>query len=516
MTEALLNHLWQSTLFACAAALLTLVFRRNGAGVRFSIWLVASLRFLVPFPLLVLMGEHLHWSTPGATGAGATPQWSVFVSQIVQPASALKLALGPTIRGATTSAATTFAATAPQAAVAGPTVLGAGVSDTGMWHWGLATWALLVWSIGCAVLVGRWLLRWLKLRAVVATAVPLDIEAPIPVRETATTLEPGVCGIFTPVLLLPRGIATRLTSEELDSMLEHELCHWWRKDNLAAALHMLVEVLFWFHPMVWWLGSRMIIERERACDEQVIQSGIDRQVYAEGILKVCRLYVEPPLLCATGISGGTLRERIEDIMTNQATAKLDLVKKCLLSAAALAAVAVPVAIGMTFGSQGLAQAQAPGGSGAPAMRHYQNTEWNFALDVPKGWNRFPPNLTNSPSEVMRFASGAEGTQLLIIFRNFFEASKGVSGFISAVQQTLEKGGFTHFVTGEITVGSRHVITLDFDRPAPDGSGTWSCRQYIFVEGTLLYTLGFGTNSKPEAVLPLYDRVASSFTFDPSI
>jgi hypothetical protein len=202
-------------------------------------------------------------------------------------------------------------------------------------------------------------------------------------------------------------------------------------------------------------------------------------------------------------------------MEHQVTAKLHLAKKCLLSALGLATVAALVAIGLTLGPTGIAQAQAVDGSNAPATRHYQNTEWNFGLDVPKGWNRFPPNLANSPAEVMRFGSGEGGTQLLIIFRNYFDAQKGISAHISVVQQFLEKAGFAHFVTGEITVGSRRVITLDFDRPIPDGGGTWSCRHYIFVEGSLLYTLGFGTSGKPEAVLPLQDHVASSFTFDPS-
>jgi hypothetical protein len=202
-------------------------------------------------------------------------------------------------------------------------------------------------------------------------------------------------------------------------------------------------------------------------------------------------------------------------MTCQVTAKLHLAKQCLLSVAGLAAFAGPVALGLAFGPQGLAQAQAVGGSSAPAMRRYQNTEWNFGLDVPQGWNRFAPVSSNSPSEVMRFASGRDGTQLLIIFRNYFDARKGVGGFVSGVQQTLEKAGFSHFVTGEITVGSERVVTLDFDRPMPDGGGTWSCRQYMFVSGTLLYTLGFGTSGKPETVLALQDRVANSFTFDPS-
>ena len=45
---------------------------------------------------------------------------------------------------------------------------------------------------------------------------------------------------------------------------------------------MLVEAMFWFHPLVWWIGARLVEERERACDEEVLILGSEPQVYAEG------------------------------------------------------------------------------------------------------------------------------------------------------------------------------------------------------------------------------------------
>ena len=527
MSDALLDHLWQSTLFACAAALLTLAFRKNAASIRFKILLAASLKFLLPFPLLVLLGAHLHGSTAPAVGAqaqDATPQWVLVASRIMHPASFAKLDLGPALdptatpdisgpqdsqSGATAAEAImSSGSTAPATATRSHWVLS-------NWHWSIGTWVLLVWSIGSAVLLFRWLLRWIKLRAVVAAATPVDIEAPIPVRETVTTLEPGICGIFAPVLLLPQGIGTRLTSTELDSVLEHELCHWWRRDNLTGALHMLVAALFWFHPLVWWLGWRLVIEREHACDEEVIQSGTERQVYADAILKVCRLYLEPPLLCAAGVSGGTLRQRIEDIMTNQVGMRLHFAKKCLLSAAAAAAIAGPVALGLALGPQSLAQAQ--DATAGNSTQHYQNTEWNFGLNVPSDWNRFPALLGESIHEVIRFSgSNQNGRELLIVFRNFFDTQKGLGAYITVDEQQLEKKGYTHFITGETTLGSRHVTTLDFDRTPPDGSA-WSYHQYLFVQGSLLYTLSFGTDSKqPTTLTALEDSVATSFTSGTSV
>src|SRR5262245_46475205 len=56
MTAMLANHLWQSTLFAVAVAIFTFTFRRHRANVRFHLWLCASVKFLVPFALLVDLG----------------------------------------------------------------------------------------------------------------------------------------------------------------------------------------------------------------------------------------------------------------------------------------------------------------------------------------------------------------------------------------------------------------------------------------------------------------------------
>ena len=66
----------------------------------------------------------------------------------------------------------------------------------------------------------------------------LNIAAPVPVKAAASFLEPGLIGIFRPVILLPEGLARNLTPGELDAVLAHELTHLARRDNLTAALHM--------------------------------------------------------------------------------------------------------------------------------------------------------------------------------------------------------------------------------------------------------------------------------------
>ena len=139
-----------------------------------------------------------------------------------------------------------------------------------------------VWATGFAILVSSWWRRWRNLSAAVRTATPLDLPIGVKVMSSPAFPEPGVFGLLHAVLLLPEGIIGQLTAPQLESVLAHELCHIRRRDNLATAMHMVVEAVFCFHPLVWWLGARLIGERERACDEEVLRSGNNRPPMRKG------------------------------------------------------------------------------------------------------------------------------------------------------------------------------------------------------------------------------------------
>ena len=64
------NHLWQSTVFAAAAALLALLFRNNHARIRYWLWLAASIKFLVPFSLLVAIGSSIDFGRQKSADIG--------------------------------------------------------------------------------------------------------------------------------------------------------------------------------------------------------------------------------------------------------------------------------------------------------------------------------------------------------------------------------------------------------------------------------------------------------------
>ena len=317
----LFSHLWQSTLVAIAAAMLAFTFRKNHARTRYWLWLVASVKFLAPFSLFVAIGSRLGWSSGPAI---ARPRFSFVIEQISQPFAI--------------SAAVPIRAAAVEASAI-PVIL------------------LAIWACGFLAVVFFWWIRWRRIRAAVRSASVLALDAEVPVLSSPATLEPGVFGIIRPVLLLPEGITQHLAPAQLKAILAHELCHVRRRDNLAAAIHMLVEAMFWFHPLVWWIGARLVEERERACDEEVLRMGSEPQVYAESILKTCQFYLESPLACMSGVTGSDLKQRIIRIMTQRVAYKLNFGRKLLLAAAGIAAIAGPIAYGLANAPQSQSQPQ---------------------------------------------------------------------------------------------------------------------------------------------------------------
>jgi bla regulator protein blaR1 len=204
-----------------------------------------------------------------------------------------------------------------------------------------------VWVAGTIAMIVVRFRTWRRIRAAVRASSPWTIASlPMPtgvaVRSTPGVMEPGVVGLWRPVLLVPAGIEDDLTPRQLTAVLTHELCHIRRRDNVTAAVHMIAEAVFWFHPLVWWIGSRLVDERERACDEEVVRTLGEPQTYAEGIVSVCKRYVESPLACVSGVSGSNVKNRIRDIMTNRAVAKLSVAKKAVLAAVGTVAVVAPI------------------------------------------------------------------------------------------------------------------------------------------------------------------------------
>ena len=78
----LCHHLWQSTLFLGIVALLALLLQKNQARIRYWLWMTASVKFLIPFSLLVSLGSHLPW--PSHAVAPKTTAY-VAIEEMSQP-----------------------------------------------------------------------------------------------------------------------------------------------------------------------------------------------------------------------------------------------------------------------------------------------------------------------------------------------------------------------------------------------------------------------------------------------
>ncbi|HEY4355770.1 MAG TPA: M56 family metallopeptidase [Acidobacteriaceae bacterium] len=320
MMSAVANHLWQSTLFACAMGLLTVLSRNNRAAVRHGLWLAASVKFLLPFSLLVSVGSQMQWrkaSVVNTPRVEVREQVNKPLAVLVSPAQSLPQRSPRLIPGVVFS----------------------------------------VWLVGFAAYGLIYARRWWQVRATLQAASTLPLDLPILAFSSSARLEPGVFGIFRPVLLLPDGLRQQLSQTQFEAVIAHELCHVRRHDNLTFAIHMVVEALFWFYPPVRWIGARLIAERERACDEAVLQMGNDPEDYATGIVAVCRLYLKSPLSCVSGVTGSDLRRRVETIMLNRIAESMDTGKKLVLLVAAAATVTVPLMVGIL--DPPLSQAQQP-------------------------------------------------------------------------------------------------------------------------------------------------------------
>ncbi len=202
------------------------------------------------------------------------------------------------------------------------------------------------WFCGFAGVAVVRLRRYARIRAAVDASRVLEISLPVAVRATPAMLEPGVFGLWRPILLLPEDIMQRLTPGQFEGVIAHELCHVRRRDNLTASIHMVVEAAFWFHPLVWWIGARLVEERELACDEAVLCLGSEPLDYADGILSVCRSYLESPSRSFAGVTGSDLKKRIHAILSGQIAADLTLGRKALLAFVAILAVCAPLIIGV--------------------------------------------------------------------------------------------------------------------------------------------------------------------------
>lgn len=286
------DHLWQATLFGILAWFVVWLLREAPARSRHAVWLIAFVKFLIPTAWIVFLIRLTGYEAPG------------FMASILR-------FFNPSLG---------FGGVAEPSSVS--------LLLTG------------VWLAGSLFLFGRWLVRYRRVLGRIRKAQPVTsgrealalgrararsgIENRVSLVLCDEMDEPGVWGVFRPIVTLPKAMTAHLNDQELEAIILHELTHVSRRDNLISFVTLIVCCLLWFHPLVWWMDRRTLAERERACDDQVLQYLGTSRVYAQSLLKVVRFRLGSGLAGFAGAAGSNLGRRIERILAGRPSSPLAL------------------------------------------------------------------------------------------------------------------------------------------------------------------------------------------------
>ena len=169
---------------------------------------------------------------------------------------------------------------------------------------GIKTWLMLGWFAAVLAGAAHLALEQRKVHRLVRAATPVDpetlpfdlealrkkagIERAISIRRSDETGgAPAVCGLLSPVLVLPSQLLHRLDADQLSWTVAHELAHIRRGDLFILPLQYLAKLLFFFHPVAWLAHWTIGEFREHACDDEASEtSGVKNRTCCEGFLKI--------------------------------------------------------------------------------------------------------------------------------------------------------------------------------------------------------------------------------------
>ena len=262
LCNTLVHSLWQGLLLAAIAGLIVIFTKRASSALRYNLLIAALLLFTIG--TVVTFGvqlQQVHYTT--GNEAVNTAQQNTFVAQTfngnvnVQPAS--------------------FTATIT------------GYLNT--YHNSIVLiWFLIICAKSIQLGVGLYGTYRLKRANVFAAgsywnermqqlACLLGIRQTISLLESGIAKVPMVIGHLKPVILIPIGLLTALSAEEVEAILVHELAHIKRRDYLVNMLQSLMEIIFFFNPAVLWLSQLIKTERENCCDDIALEQSTNKVNY---------------------------------------------------------------------------------------------------------------------------------------------------------------------------------------------------------------------------------------------
>ncbi len=163
------------------------------------------------------------------------------------------------------------------------------------------TAAMLIYGLGVLLLGARLWAGWRGSRRLLKLSAPLAPSAEwacgVPLRESPLVTVPVTLGVVSSSVVLPSGWR-EWPAAKLRAVLVHEAAHVARRDPLVALVARLNRIVFWFHPVAWWIERRLATTAEQACDAAAIDSGVEGREYAEVLIQMA---------ASVGAQGGRLQ-----------------------------------------------------------------------------------------------------------------------------------------------------------------------------------------------------------------
>lgn len=301
----MVNHLWQSTLFLLLVFLIAVLLRKAAAKSRYTIWLVASVKFVLPLSAFAALGQWLN------------------LESFLSPVAALDSP--PTSGGNLINI------------VSSEPIMSRLISTIEITNRHNEIYCILTffWLIGSLSLFALWRKRSRAFKTSLGyqntpttereagllnkAQAKIGLTSRVNLIVSDSILEPVLLGIWRPIIVMPRGLSQKLTDDEFESVLMHELAHVARRDNLVGVLQMALCCLLWFHPLIWLIKRKLLDEREKACDEAVVKCENKPKVYASGLLKVVQygLHSQQSTAGIANAASANLKKRLELIMKNK-------------------------------------------------------------------------------------------------------------------------------------------------------------------------------------------------------
>jgi Flp pilus assembly secretin CpaC len=200
----------------------------------------------------------------------------------------------------------------------------------------------------------------------------------VTVKLTANSMSPAVCGLFRPAVLIPQALVENFSDGQLRAVLLHELIHLRRRDVWLNFLQALLQIFYWWHPLLWVANARIRRVREEAVDDAVMLAlHDDADGYAPTLLEVAKLAFHRPLM-SLGLVGivesrSALRQRIERLVDFRAPRKAGLTFASLCGIFMFSAVALPMGEAPSPAEKQILSAPAPAISPLPVLAQKTNS-----------------------------------------------------------------------------------------------------------------------------------------------